>query len=68
MTTRNTDDPALPILERLGLHRDEEICGSEPPADHFGDCWCTLPPDHPQLLCICEICAARYDAPGWRKT
>jgi len=67
-TTREPDDPARAVLDRLDLHRNEEICGSEPPPNSgYSDCWCTLPPDHPQLLCLCEICTARYDAPGWRK-
>lgn len=52
----------------------DDVCGSDPPrfltaADGTrwmaGDCWCTLPPDHGGD-CVCETCAARYGAPGWR--
>lgn len=61
--------PAL--VARLGS--GDLICGSEPPGPVaapdgsmwlFGDCWCTLPPDHPGL-CYCEICTHRHQAPGW---
>lgn len=58
-------DPATDVLERLSTEPDVAVCGSEPPrGQQWGDCWCTLDPDH-DGLCFCEICTARYGAPGW---
>jgi hypothetical protein len=61
-------------LARLMEDR-EAICGSESPAVLVGpdgrqwasgDCWCTLPPEHREELCVCEPCRDRFGAPGWR--
>lgn len=58
-------DPAAAVLARLG--EQQEICGSEPPPSRgWGDCWCTLPPEHPEELCLCEPCHLRFGLPGWR--
>lgn len=49
---------------------DEPFCGVDPPqrADdpnaQWGDCWCTLPPDHDGQH-HCQPCTERHDAPGW---
>jgi hypothetical protein len=65
-------DPAEGILRRLDTQDD--VCGTEPPEEvadalgriwTFGDCYCTLPPDHGEGVCFCEICTVRYGAPGW---
>lgn len=59
-------DPAAAALARLGL-QETYCCGSEPPRNGaWGDCWCTLPPEHPEQECVCEPCRDRYGAPGWR--
>lgn len=60
------EDRAQTVLARLS--EQDGVCGSEPPrGEQWGDCWCTLPPGHPEdQLCICEICAARSGAPGWK--
>lgn len=48
------------------MTEDDPICGSEPPPNlGFGDCWCTLPPDH-DGDCLCGPCMERYEAPGWK--
>ena len=53
------------------------ICGSEPPRLivaldgtewSAGDCWCTLPLDHPAPQCVCAPCRDRHGAPGWTAT
>lgn len=57
------------------MNRESEspVCGSEPPRImtdergrewEFGDCWCTLAPDH-DGLCFCGPCTERFGAPGW---
>lgn len=65
-------DPAAAVLARLVVQ--DECCGSEPPPVittddgtqwRTGDCWCTLPVDHTEPQCVCEICRARFGAPGW---
>lgn len=61
-------DPARAVLERLDTQ--ETLCGSEPPRGPdddciWGDCWCTLPADHPEEECVCEICRDRYGTPAW---
>lgn len=59
------DDTDLEESEK-GPGKDEPICGSEPPRDgQWGDCWCTLPPDH-DGECVCAPCRERHGAPGWR--
>lgn len=67
--TEMTDTPSVDSTDTVcGLCEDEPICGSEPPADvahQFGDCWCTLPPDH-EGDCQCGPCTERHGAPGWK--
>lgn len=54
-----------PRLARLGTNDDRPICGSAPPSrDPWGDCWCTLHPDH-NGLCYCGPCSSRTGTPGW---
>lgn len=66
-----TPDPAAAVLARLDTQDD--VCGSGPPEVLVdtqgnvwtpGDCWCTLPPRH-DGQCLCEVCTARYNTPGW---
>ena len=68
MTNDKEAGPAPAPTLSAYLGDQDSICGSEPPRDGtWGDCWCTLPPDHPEeQLCVCEPCAERYGAPGWR--
>lgn len=62
---KEAGDPAQQTLTRLG--EQDEVCGSEPPRNGaWGDCWCTLPPEHPEKECVCGPCRDRYGAPGWR--
>lgn len=61
-------DPAAAILQRL--REQQDVCGSSPPLEGtlngvWGDCYCTLPPNHTGNECLCEICAARHGTPGW---
>lgn len=68
----NLPDPAADVLCRLSGMGD--VCGSEPPPTLYdqdgevcgkpGDCWYTKDEGH-DGLCACEICQARYGAPGW---
>lgn len=60
------DDPAHAVLDRLSTQ--PTLCGSQPPPDFtvWGDCWCTLPEGHPEEECVCEVCALRHGAPGWK--
>lgn len=61
---------AGPSMKDLCTGTDEAMCGAEPPlrADHpgtqWGDCWCTLLPDH-EGDHRCEPCAHRHGAPSW---
>ncbi|HEX8808174.1 MAG TPA: hypothetical protein VF760_04175 [Xanthobacteraceae bacterium] len=44
---------------------EDPICGAPPPDNQgFGDCWCTLPPDHDGQH-HCQPCTDRHGAPGW---
>jgi hypothetical protein len=44
---------------------DEDYCGAEPPPNgNWGDCWCTLPPGHPDGH-RCQPCTERHSAPDW---
>lgn len=42
----------------------EAVCGAEPPRPPWGDCWCTLTPDHDDEH-RCQPCTDRHGAPGW---
>jgi len=51
--------------KEAALVDNSEFCGSEPQfGGPWGDCWCTLDPQH-KGPCFCEPCTARYGAPGW---
>lgn len=62
-----------PSMEDLCTGTSEAMCGAEPPlrADHpdtqWGDCWCTLLPDH-EGDHSCEPCTKRHGAPPWPQT
>lgn len=63
-------DPAAGVVARIDVQ--EDVCGSDPPVPDgddgrvWGDCWCTRLPGH-DGDCACEICQARFGAPGWPK-
>lgn len=58
--------PEAPAHPAPGPARGTETCGSTPPdLDTWGDCWCTLLPEH-DGPCVCEPCRDRHGAPGWQ--
>jgi hypothetical protein len=53
------------LMDNHDTESDTDCCGAEPPQDGtWGDCWCTLPPDHDGEH-RCQPCTTRHGAPGW---
>ncbi|WP_442803625.1 hypothetical protein OG411_29840 [Streptomyces pseudogriseolus] len=53
------------LMDDHDTESDTDCCGAEPPADgSWGDCWCTLAPDHDGEH-RCQPCTDRHGAPGW---